>query len=44
MQVHARAVFLPTSPYAGSLFVLDLERHASLVTPVGPELDGYPEP
>ena len=28
MQVHARAVFLPSSPRAGSLFVLDLERHA----------------
>ena len=42
--MHARAVFLPSSPRAGSLFVLDLERHASLVTPVGPELDGCPEP
>ena len=40
MQVHARAVFLPTSSRAGSVFVLDLERHASLVTPVGPKLDG----
>ena len=40
MTVHARAVFLPTSRRAGSVFVLDLERHASLVTPVGPKLDG----
>ena len=42
MQVHARAVFLPTSRRASSIFVLDLERHASLVTPVAPELDSYP--
>lgn len=42
--MHARAVFLPTSRRAGSVFVLDLERHTSLVTPVGPELDGQLEP
>eukprot|EP00965_Chrysotila_dentata_P130045 4298425-Pleurochrysis_carterae.AAC.5 len=44
--VHARVLFLPTSAgtrnsdTTGTCFVLDLERHECLVTPVGAALDG----
>ena len=39
LRVLARLVFAPKKP-SGTVMVLDLERHRSLVTPVGPALDG----